>query len=81
MSLIDFCICNNCRVDIENIKDEKYPCDKYKNNFSSLECFNGTKYLISNLNLKNLQKESKLNQTNSIINRFYNNQKEQSGIN
>ena len=81
-SLIDFCSCGNCRESIQNIEDGKYPCDKYKNNFSKLDCFNGSKHLIVNLKdfIDNLT-NSKLIQVNNIIDKFYNNQKEKSGTN
>lgn len=73
-SLIDFCSCNKCREDINNREEGKYPCDKYKNNFSQLNCFSGSKHLISNLNKNNLQtlktNNSKLNATNQLIQEF-----------
>ncbi len=73
-SLIDFCNCGDCRENIDNMVDEKYPCDKYKNNFSNLNCFNGTKNLITNLNINNIQtlknKISKFNNINQIISNF-----------
>ncbi len=80
-SLIDFCICRSCKLSINYTPNSKPPCTKYKKSFSTLNCFNGTKHLIKDLNLNNLQKESNLNKTNSIIKKFYNNQKENSGIN
>lgn len=49
-SLIDYCRCGKCREDIDSIEDKKYPCDKYKNSFSNLKCFDGVDSLIVNLN-------------------------------
>ncbi len=70
-TLIDFCICKKCRTHINTIKDEKYPCDKYKKNFSKLECFAGAKHLVSNLAINQIDtlkvKTSKLNDVNQII--------------
>ncbi len=74
-SLIDFCTCENCREDIEKMENKRLPCDKYKNNFSKLNCFNGSKHLISNLTNTNIldlkEKSSELNCVNTIINEFY----------
>ena len=73
-TLIDFCTCEKCRIHINNIEDEKYPCDKYKNNFSKLECFKGDKHLVANLTIKQIdtlkEKTSKLNSVNVIIQDF-----------
>ncbi len=73
-SLINFCSCGNCREDMDSMEALKYPCDKYKDNFSSLECFNGAKHLISILtkdNLKILQiNNSDLDNTTQIIQNF-----------
>jgi len=73
-TLIDFCSCRACREMIEDIDNEKYPCDKYKKNFSMLNCFNGTKNLIISLNIGTINnlKESKLLHVNQIINNFMN---------
>ena len=71
-TLIDFCTCGECRKTIDTIEDEKYPCSKYKNNFSKLKCFEGTKNLIVNLNqdkIDNLN-ASKLIQVNQIIQNY-----------
>ena len=71
-TLIDFCSCGKCRKTIDTIKDEKYPCDKYKHNFSKLECFEGAKNLIKNLNrdkIDNLN-SSKLIEVNQIIQNY-----------
>jgi len=76
-TLIDFCICGKCREEINTIADGKYPCDKYKQNFSKLECFGGTKHLIKNLNNKKINHlntiNSKLNDVNKIIQNFMEN--------
>lgn len=48
-TLIDYCLCEKCRTDVNSMKNGKYPCDKYKNNFSSLNCFKGIGHLIANL--------------------------------
>ena len=73
-SLIDFCYCGNCREIINNIKDGKYPCDKYKKSFSSLNCFRGAKDLIVHLNQEKIdilnKTSSKLTQTNTLIQNF-----------
>jgi len=72
-SLVDFCSCGNCRKQINDITDERFPCDKYKNNFSKLACFSGSKHLISNLtnsNITDLQSMSKLNCVNHRIKSF-----------
>ena len=73
-TLIDFCSCGACREMIEDIDNEKYPCDKYKKNFSMLNCFNGIKNLIISLNIGTINnlKESKLLHVNQIINNFMN---------
>jgi len=73
-TLIDFCTCEKCRINIENIAEEKYPCDKYKNNFSKLECFNGAKNLVSKISIHQIdtlkEKTSKLNDVNDIVEKF-----------
>ena len=73
-SLVDFCSCGKCREQINGIADEKFPCDKYKNNFSKLACFSGSKHLVSTLTNKdilNLQsKISELNCVNNCIENF-----------
>ena len=71
-TLLDFCICGECRKTIDTINDEKYPCDKYKNNFSKLECFQGAKNLIVNLNQDKIDnlKTSKLIDVNKIIQNY-----------
>jgi len=75
-TLIDYCHCGKCRDDIDNIEDEQYPCEKYKNNFSTLECFNGAKHLVSRLNIKEVNilksKTSTLNDVHVIIEKFMN---------
>jgi len=75
-TLIDFCTCGKCREKIATIEEGKYPCDKYKNNFSKLECFKGAKHLIVNLNhyrIKHLE-SSKLISLNKIIQNYMSNQ-------
>jgi len=71
-TLIDFCICGKCRERINTIVDGKYPCDKYKNNFSKLECFEGSKHLIVNLNQDSIEdlKSSNLISVNQIIQNY-----------
>jgi hypothetical protein len=73
-TLVDFCICGACRERIDTIDDEKYPCDKYKNNFSKLECFEGVKHLIVNLDNQKINDLSttlsKLNPVNNIIQNY-----------
>jgi len=73
-SLIDFCSCGNCREQINNILDEKTPCEKYKKNFSKLACFSGSKHLVSNLTNKDIlglrSKTSELNCVNDCIENF-----------
>lgn len=73
-TLIDFCICGKCREGINNIADGRYPCDKYKKNFSKLECFKGIKHLIVNLDNEKLDAlatiNSKLNPINNIIQNY-----------
>jgi len=73
-TLVDFCSCGNCRKQINDITDEKSPCYKYKNNFSKLNCFIGSKHLVSTLinkDILNLQRKiSKLNCVNKIIENF-----------
>ena len=66
-SLIDYCKCGNCRTAIETIEDGKYPCDKYKNNFSSLNCFDGVSNLISRLDEYALPDNEILCNINSAI--------------
>jgi len=71
-TLIDFCICGECRKTIDTINNGKYPCDKYKNNFSKLECFEGMQNLIVNLNQEKIDnlKSSKLISVNKIIQNY-----------
>ena len=70
-SLIDFCSCESCREQINNIADEKIPCDKYKNNFSKLTCFSGSKHLISNLIKQDiLNLKLKMSEINCVNNRI-----------
>jgi len=71
-TLIDFCSCGACREMIEDIDNEKYPCDKYKNNFSKLFCFEGAKHLVVNLDRENLAQlnSSKLIKVNNLIDNF-----------
>ena len=71
-TLIDFCSCGKCRDEINDIKEGKYPCDKYKNNFSKLECFEGVKNLIVNLNQNKIENlnSSKLIEVNQIIQNY-----------
>ncbi|MEA2018963.1 MAG: hypothetical protein U9N59_11000 [Campylobacterota bacterium] len=66
-TLIDYCKCGNCRDDIEKLNEEKYPCDKYKNNFSSLHCFDGVGHLLVHLEDYTLQSVSKLKTINNIV--------------
>jgi len=75
-TLIDFCTCGKCREEIATIEEGKYPCDKYKNNFSKLECFKGSKHLIINLNQERIDnlKSSKLISVNQIIQNYMSNQ-------
>jgi len=88
-TLIDFCSCNNCRKDIENMENARRPCDKYKNNFSSLNCFSKftneeykdkkvtAKGLVAYLDMSNIKsletKDSKLNTVNLFISEFMDN--------
>ena len=75
-TLMDFCICGKCREKINTMADGRYSCDKYKNNFSKLECFEGIKHLIVHLNhdrIENL-KSSKLILVNNIIQNYMSNQ-------
>jgi len=73
-SLIDFCSCGSCREDINRIEALKYPCDKYKKNFSKLSCFHGTKNLIKSLGIDDLKRiqanKSNLHGTTQIIKNF-----------
>ena len=71
-SLIDFCHCGSCREEIDNMEEGKYPCDKYKNNFSKLECFEGAKHLIISLKRDNIKKinDSSLIHVNKIIQNY-----------
>ncbi|CAA6799227.1 MAG: Unknown protein [uncultured Sulfurovum sp.] len=71
-TLIDFCTCGNCREEVEKLDNTQYPCDKYKNNFSSLTCFTGSKHLIVNLKQESITnlKTSKLVQVNKIIQNY-----------
>jgi len=73
-SLIDFCSCGNCRVQMNNIDEERKPCDKYKNNFSKLDCFIGSKHFVTNLTNKDIldlrPKVSELNCVNNSIENF-----------
>ena len=72
-SLIDFCSCGSCREQINNTVDEKSPCDKYKNNFSKLACFSGSKHLVSNLTNKDiLDLQSKMSELNCVNNSIEN---------
>jgi hypothetical protein len=48
-SLIDYCRCGQCKIDIEKLDEENRPCDRYKNNFSKLNCFNGVGALIDSI--------------------------------
>ncbi len=88
-TLIDFCSCNSCRKDIENMENARCPCDKYKNKFSSLKCFaefTNDKYkdkrvkakgLVTYLDMSNVKsleiKDSKLNRVNLFISEFMDN--------
>jgi len=88
-TLIDFCRCNSCRKDIENMEDARRPCDKYKNKFSSLKCFSKftndeykdkkvtAKGLVTYLDMSNIKyletKDSKLNTVNLFISEFMKN--------
>ena len=71
-TLIDFCHCGKCKEMMNSIENEKYPCGKYKNNFSKLFCFEGSKNLITNLNKENLLelRGSKLIEINQLIDNF-----------
>jgi len=73
-SLIDFCCCGSCRETMNSKEEGKYLCDKYKKSFSSLDCFNGAKDLIVNLNQEKLarlkENYSKLSETNNLIQNF-----------
>ncbi len=70
-SLVDYCRCGNCRVQADSLEEERYPCDKYKNNFSKLECFEGADNLIVNLSADDMnylvQNGSKLLGLNEMI--------------
>lgn len=70
-SLVDYCKCGNCRVQAERLEEERYPCDKYKNNFSRLECFEGVDNLIVNLSADDMnylaQNSSKLLSLSEMI--------------
>lgn len=84
--LIDFCKCGNCQNEVQSFQDGKYPCDKYKDNFSSLSCFKdfsntsctnekvSTNGLIKYLDADNLKhiddQQSDLACITSIINSF-----------
>jgi hypothetical protein len=74
-TLIDFCYCNSCRELMGSFNEEKYPCDKYKNKFSSLYCFEGSKHLIANLTIKQIHQlnltKSVLSSVNNIVYDFY----------
>jgi len=48
-TLLDYCQCKECRNEIEKYPQTKKPCEKYKNNFSKLNCFNGVDDLIVNI--------------------------------
>jgi len=73
-TLIDFCSCGSCRSNINSIDNTRYPCDKYKDNFSKLKCFSGSKHLITGLKNKQIidlkAKVSELNCVNEIIEEF-----------
>ena len=71
-TLIDFCVCGKCRAKINSIEEEKYPCDKYKNNFSKLGCFSGVKHLIANLEIDSIKslESSNLTSANELIENF-----------
>jgi len=71
-TLIDFCYCGECRKTISKIENGKYPCDKYKKNFSKLECFDGVKNLIVNLNQQRVDTltNAELIQVNNLIQNF-----------
>jgi hypothetical protein len=65
-TLIDYCQCGQCRNKIDSFPNTKYPCDKYKNNFSKLNCFNGVDDLI--VNIKNYStKNKKLLEIESVL--------------
>ncbi|RLA79821.1 MAG: hypothetical protein DRG78_12140 [Epsilonproteobacteria bacterium] len=73
-TLIDYCICKECKSIIEKIDKSKEPCDKYKNNIRDLNCLqkyetaNGLIANLQNDNLNILSKEvSVLNNMNKII--------------
>jgi len=68
-TLIDYCSCGSCRDYIDNLSKTKYPCSKYKNNFSKLNCFKGVGDLI--VNLENYQTNNiKLNTINYYISKY-----------
>jgi hypothetical protein len=71
-TLIDFCRCGECREMMNSFENEKYPCGKYKNNFSKLFCFEGSKHLIVNLDRERLitLHDSKLMDVNNLIDSF-----------
>ena len=74
-TLIDFCQCGKCRLEIKYIPHiSRKPCDKYKKFFSSLKCFEGSKHLVSNLSINHIKdlkrKTSNLNLVNSTIENF-----------
>jgi len=71
-TLIDFCYCGECRKTISQIENGKYPCDKYKKSFSKLECFDGVKNLIVNLNQQRVDTltNAELIQVNTLIQNF-----------
>jgi hypothetical protein len=66
-SLIDYCKCGECRDKINSFEETKYPCDKYKNNFSKLNCFKGVNNLIENIKDYSTQNE-KLLKIETILN-------------
>jgi len=76
-TLIDFCSCGNCREQINTLIDTQYPCQKYKNNFSQLGCFSGSKHLLLHLTMENIlhlqSKDSQLNCVNHNVKRFLKN--------
>lgn len=85
-TLIDYCSCGNCKSTMLSLPNEAFPCDKYKNNFSSLNCFLNftnsnctnqkitSKGLITFLDMSNIinlkSNVSQLNPLNKLIENF-----------
>ena len=74
-SLIDFCSCGVCRVEMNKLLQEKENCSEYKDGLVLLECFKDLKTgkgIVANLNQEKIDNlnTSKLIDVNKIIQNY-----------